>query len=210
MSQRPAKGIQPWTTTGFTKSSGKCTPICSPPTAAAWATHIRQARALGGCLGSEVDWDVRIAEAKSREKQVVRWTTAEWFIFVSSSKTSWRGTAEVRCFVSVNHLYDARHLDGQLLGNYEDKRWTPCATKLRNNLGLVTRHSGLHLASSDVYSRVFGECGDWDLCRRWCRRSLTFPIDKCNIKEVCKAVRLVNGFSPDSKAFYSYLWRRQP
>ena len=26
MSQKPAQGIQPWTTTGFTKSSGKCTP----------------------------------------------------------------------------------------------------------------------------------------------------------------------------------------
>ena len=25
MSQRPAQGIQPWTTTGYTKSSGKCT-----------------------------------------------------------------------------------------------------------------------------------------------------------------------------------------
>ena len=31
-----------------------------------------------------------------------------------------------------------------------------------------------------------------------------------NNKEGCSAVRLVNAFSPDSKAFYGYLWRRQP
>ena len=29
-------------------------------------------------------------------------------------------------------------------------------------------------------------------------------------KRGCSAVRLVNAFSPDSKAFYGYLWRRQP
>ena len=44
----------------------------------------------------------------------------------------------------------------------------------------------------------------------WWRRSITFPIDKSNNKQGCNAVRLVNAFSPDSKAFYSYLWRRQP
>ena len=44
----------------------------------------------------------------------------------------------------------------------------------------------------------------------WWHRSITFPIDKRNNKVGCNAVRLVNAFSPDSKAFYSYLWRRQP
>ena len=44
----------------------------------------------------------------------------------------------------------------------------------------------------------------------WWHRSITFPIDISNNKEGCNAVRLVNDFSPDSKAFYSYLWRRQP
>ena len=43
----------------------------------------------------------------------------------------------------------------------------------------------------------------------WWHRSITFPIDKGNNKEGCNAVRLVNAFSPDSKAFCSYLWRRQ-
>ena len=37
-----------------------------------------------------------------------------------------------------------------------------------------------------------------------------FPIDKSDNKEGCNAVRFVNAFSPDSKAFHSYLWRRQP
>ena len=36
------------------------------------------------------------------------------------------------------------------------------------------------------------------------------PSNKSNNKEGCNAVRLVNAFSLDSKAFYSYLWRRQP
>ena len=40
--------------------------------------------------------------------------------------------------------------------------------------------------------------------------SITFPIDDSNNKEGCNGVRLVNAFSLDSKAFYSYLWRRQP
>ena len=44
----------------------------------------------------------------------------------------------------------------------------------------------------------------------WWHRSITFPIDKNNNKEGCNAVRLVNAFSRDSKAFYGYLWRRQP
>ena len=44
----------------------------------------------------------------------------------------------------------------------------------------------------------------------WWHRSITFPIDKSDNKEGCNAVRLVNAFSPDSKAFYSYLWKRQP
>ena len=35
----------------------------------------------------------------------------------------------------------------------------------------------------------------------WWHRSITFPIDRSNNKEGCNAVRLVNAFSPDSKAF---------
>ena len=57
--------------------------------------------------------------------------------------------------------------------------------------------------SKSPLGRVLDVCGVRFACR-----CITFPIDKSNNKEGCNAVRLVNAFSPDSKAFHSYL--RQP
>ena len=56
------------------------TPLSSLPTAAAWATHLRQAGPLGRCLGKKVEWEAQLREARSREQQGVRWAAAEGYL----------------------------------------------------------------------------------------------------------------------------------
>ena len=54
-------------------------PLSHLPTAAAWATHLRQAGPLAECLGRKVGWEARLLEAKSREQQAARWAAAEGY-----------------------------------------------------------------------------------------------------------------------------------
>ena len=63
-------------------------PLSSLPTAAAWATHLRQAGPLGGCLGTKVEW-----EARRREQQAARWAAAEAGTRVARGGFSWYDSA---------------------------------------------------------------------------------------------------------------------
>ena len=51
--------------------------LSSLPTAAAWLTHLRQAGPLGGCLGTKMEWEAQLLEARSREQQAARQAAAE-------------------------------------------------------------------------------------------------------------------------------------
>ena len=51
-------------------------PLSSLPTAPAWATHLRQAGPFEGCLGTKVEWEAQLLEARSREQQTARWAAA--------------------------------------------------------------------------------------------------------------------------------------
>ena len=53
--------------------------LSSLPTAAAWLTHLRQAGPLGRCLGTKVEWEAQLLEARSREQQAARWAAAEGY-----------------------------------------------------------------------------------------------------------------------------------
>ena len=52
-------------------------PLSSLPTAAGWATHLRQAGPLGGCRRTKVECEAQLLEARSREQQAARWAAAE-------------------------------------------------------------------------------------------------------------------------------------
>ena len=54
-------------------------PLSSLPTAAAWATHLRQAGPSGGCFGTKVEWEAQQLEVRSREQQGARWPAAEGY-----------------------------------------------------------------------------------------------------------------------------------
>ena len=182
-------------------------PLSSLPTAAAWATHLRQAGPLGGCLGTKVEWEAQLREARYREQPGVRWAAAEGFSLEPEElEQDFRGMVWRLRHSPLRRATPKWAAPGEL--------WRQMVDPTRDNT--PKKHG---VGFKDQRLALFFQSRLWQgICRirragwlpMWWHRSITFPIDKNNNKEDCSAVRLVNAFSPDSKAFYGYLWRRQP
>ena len=161
---------------------------------------------FGRCLGTKVEWEAQLLEARSREQQGGRWAAAEGY---SAEPEELEADFVVWCGVFDNHLFGATPgwaARGEL--------WRQVADPMRDNT--PKKHGEGYKAQ---WLAPFFQSRLWQAIGRarrtgcvpmWWHRSITFPIDKSNNKEGCNAVRLLNAFSPDSKAFYSYIWRRQP
>ena len=145
-------------------------PLSSVPTAAAWATHLRQAGPLGRCLGTKVEWEAQLLKARIREPQGARWASAEGFS--AESEADFRGMVRRLRQSPLRRATPGWAAPGEL--------WRQALDPMRDNT--PKKHA-------------VGYKAQW-----------LAPF----FQEGYNAVRLVNAFSPDSKAFYSYLWRRQP
>ena len=175
-------------------------PLSSLPTAAAWATHLRQAGPLGGCLGTKVEWEAQLREARYREQQGVRWAAAEGFSQEPEElEQDFRGMVWRLRHSPLRRATPKWAAPGEL--------WRQMVDPTRDNT--PKKHHGVGF--KDQRLAPFFQSRLWQgICRirragwvpMWWHRSITFPIEKNNNKEGCSAVRLVNAFSPDSKAFF--------
>ena len=121
------------------------------------------------------------------------------------NRRGWRRIFVVWFGVFDNHLFGARLQVGRPQENFGDMRDN---TPKKHGVGYV-RLTRPMPCQSRLWQGI-GRVRRTGCVPMWWHRSITFPIDNSNNKVGCNAVRLVNAFSPDSKAFYSYLWRRQP
>ena len=152
-------------------------------------------------------WEARLLEAKSREQQAARWAAAEGYsVEPEELEADFRGMVRRLRQSPLRRATPGWAARGEL--------WRQVADPMRDN---TPKKRGVGYKAQ--WRAPFFQSRLWQGIGRvrrtgcvpmWWRRSITFPIDKSNNKEGCNAVRLVNAFSPDSKAFYSYLWRRQP
>ena len=166
-------------------------------------THLRQAGFLRRCLGTKVEREAQLLEARSREQQAARWAAAEGYSAEPEElEADFRGMVGRLRQSLLRRATPGWAAPGEL--------WRQVADPMRDNTPKK------HGVGAQWMAPFFRSCL-WQGIGRvrrtvcvpmWWHRSITFPIDKSNNKEGCNAVRLVNAFSPDSKAFYSFLWRR--
>ena len=182
--------------------------LSSLPTAAAWATHLRQVGPLGGCLGTKVEWEAQLREARFREQQEVRWAAAEGYsVEPEELEEDFRGMVRRLRQSPLRPATPSWAAPGEL--------WRQVVDPMRDNtpkkhgVGYKAQWLAFFFFQSRLWQGI-GRVRRAGCVPMWWHRSITFPIDKSFNKEGCNAVRLVNAFSPDSKTFYSYLWGRQP
>ena len=162
---------------------------------------------FGGCLGTKVEWEAQLREARFREQQGVRWATEEGYsVEPEELEKHFRGM--------VRRLRQSPLR--RATPNWADpgKLWRQGVETMRDNTpkkhGVGCKAQWLAPISKSRLWQGIGRVKRAGCVPMWWHRSITFPIDKSNNEEGCNVVRLVNAFSPASKAFYSYLWRRQP
>ena len=154
-----------------------------------------------------MEWEAQQREARFREQQGVRWAAAEGYSLEPEElEKDFRGMVRRLRQSPLRRATPRWAAPGEL--------WRQVVDPIRDN---TPKKHGVgykaHWLAPFFQSRLWqgiGRVRRAGCVPMWWHRSITFPIDKSNNKEGCNAVRLVNVFSPDSKAFYSYLWRRQP
>ena len=154
-----------------------------------------------------MEWEAQLLEARSREQQAARQAAAEGYSAEPEElEADFLGMVRRLRQSPLRRATPGWAAPGEL--------WRQVADPMRDNT--PKRHGVGYKAqwlAPFFQSRLWqgiGRVRCTGCVPMWWHRSITFPIDKSNNKEGCNAVRLVNAFSPDSKAFYSYLWRRQP
>ncbi len=92
--------------------------LCQPPL---HGRHISDKLDLWGrCLGTKVEWEAQLREARFREQQGVRWAAAEGYSLEPEElEKDFRGGVRLR--------------DGRLQANFGDRWWIRCVTILRRN-----------------------------------------------------------------------------
>ena len=171
-------------------------PLSSLPTAAAWATHLRQAGPLGVCLGTKVEWEAQLRAERFREQQGARWAAAEGCsVEPEELEADFRGMVWRLRQSPLRRATPSWAAPGEL--------WRQVVDPMRDNTpkkhGVGCKAQWLApLFQSRLWQGIGRVRRSGCVPMWWHRsithRSITFPIDKSNNKEGCNAVRLVNAF----------------
>ena len=183
-------------------------PLCSLPTAAARATHLRQAGPLCG-----MPWDesgMGSTATGSEEPRTTGGTVGRSGRVLGRTGGARGGFSWYGSLSSTITFLVARLWVGRLEANFGGRLRTRMRDNTPKKHGVGYKAQWLESFFQSRLWQGIGRVRRTGCVPMWWHRSITFPIDKSNNKEGCNAMRLVNASSPDSKAFHSYLWRRQP
>ena len=150
-------------------------PLSSLPTAAAWATHLRQAGPLGGCLGTKVEWEAQLRVARFREQQGVRWAAAEGYSLEPEElEKNFRGMVRRLRQSPLRRATPRWAAPGEL--------WRQVVDPMRDNTpkkhGVGYRAQWLAPFFQSRLWQGIGRVRRAGCVPMWWHRSITFPIDK--------------------------------
>ena len=174
-------------------------PLSSLPTAAARATHLRQGGPLVDALGRMWNGERSCGKRDSESNR--------GYVGPQQKDTPWNQSNLRRIFVVWYGVFDNPLCGVRLRVAAPGELWRQVVDPMRDNT--PKKHGVGYKArwlAPFFQSRLWQGIGrvrrTGCVPTRW-HRSITFPIDKINNQEGCNAVRLVNAFSPDSKAFFT-------